>query len=108
MLQCYITGRLTADAEIKTINEKDYYKLRAVHNEGKDKPGTFVNVLYRKYGTTDLTRYFRKGAIISASGRLTVSGYAGQDGKARADITVWTDNVQIEQFAPEEEGGLLD
>lgn len=89
MLQLEIIGNLGNDAEIKSINEREYISMRiASTTKFKDKSETtWVSVLYRR--NDNLLPYLTKGSSVYVCGELNVSVWQNRDGQASADLRVW-------------------
>lgn len=91
MFNATITGIIGKDAEPVSINSKQYSRFSVAVDGKKDQEPTWVKVLaYAGKGT----QYFKKGAKVIVTGRLTIGVY--QD---KPDVTVWADNVEITKFA---------
>lgn len=97
-----ISGRLGRAAEVKTINEKDYYKFSVAANDKGDKT-TWVQVLYRKGASSKLGEYLQPGAGVVVQGRVEARAYKGKDGEAHADMTIWADTLEVLKFPAREE-----
>lgn len=101
MLNAIFSGNIVADAEVKKIGQKEYYSIRVVSNNGKDKEGTFLEVLTFK-GQTDMLQYYRKGANITAIGRLVITAYLNKNNIAVPSISIFANEVTINKFASDD------
>lgn len=87
------TGRITADATVKTVKEdKEVVNFSIAINERYRPKGstetkelvTFINVAW--WMGTGITKILRKGAIVTVVGRLYVNAYNDLQGNAKASI----------------------
>lgn len=99
MNQYIISGNLTQDAELKTINGKIFLSCRVAVNETKDKT-LFVEFLMQgdEEYLNKRKQYMTKGVKIIAYGRLSVSAYINKQGIAAPSVTIFVDNFEYLSF----------
>lgn len=96
-----ITGRLTADAEIKTLKDErqlvrfsiainDYFKTK--DGEGKQVT-TYVDCAY--WINTGISARLKKGTVVSLFGRISVNAYTGMDGTAKATLAFHASDIKV-------------
>ena len=92
-----ITGRITADTELKTTANGTpvcNFTVAVVRPNVKDKTDFLDCVAWR--GTAEfITRYFRKGNMIAITGVLTTRKYETQNGAKRVAYEILCDNVSF-------------
>ena len=87
-------GHLGADAEVKTINEKEYITFRIASTEKRNgqEETTWLSVLT---STNDnLLPYLRKGQQVFVSGRLSAKIYQSQQSFG-IDLSVFAQTLQL-------------
>ena len=94
-----MTGRMTADPELRTTasgvsvtsfsiaNQRNYKNA-----EGK-RETDFFNVTAWRTTADFVTRYFKKGSLITVDGRLETRKFTDQIGNNRVAIEIKADNV---------------
>lgn len=96
-----LVGRLTADPELKTVkgkDGKDVSVLRlniAVDRNGKDAGCDFIPVNFWRGTAEFVSKYFKKGDLISIAGELRQNNYTDKDGNKRTSIEVLANNVRF-------------
>ncbi len=96
-----ITGRLTADAEVrKTKKGKELVSFTVVVNDSfKPRDGEeqkfeeYFNCSY--WLSTKIAEHLLKGSIITVIGRVYLNEYKGKDGHQYASIAVHVDRIKI-------------
>ncbi len=88
-----LTGRLTADIEVKTTQsgvpfarfciavDKDY-------KTGEERQANFINVTAWRASAEFLAKYFKKGDGITVSGSIDTNQYTDKDGNKRTSFEV--------------------
>lgn len=97
-----ITGRLTRDVELRTLNdgasvanfgvavERNY-----VSKDKNERPADFFNVTAWR-GTADfVAKYFKKGDMIAIDGSLQSRQYIDKDGNNRTAIDIVAENISF-------------
>ena len=106
-----ITGNVGSDAEVRQAGNGTVCNFSVACNEkGRngeaDKTTWYRCAVWGRRGEA-LAPYIRKGTKVTASGRLSLRVYTGNDGQARVDATVNVDEIdffnteRVEQAAPE-------
>ena len=96
-----ITGRITADAEIrKTTNNKELVAFTVVVNDyykPKDgEPKEFEEYFNCSYWlSTKIADSLLKGSIVTVSGRIYLNEYEGKDGKHHASLCFHANGIKI-------------
>lgn len=96
-----ITGRLTADAEVrKTKKGKELVSFTIVVNDSyKPKDGEeqkfeeYFNCSY--WLSTKIAEHLVKASIVTVLGRVYLNEYKGKDGNQYASIAVHVDRIKI-------------
>ncbi len=96
-----ITGRLTANAEVRKIKDNrevvsftvavnDYYKAK----DGERKEVTeFINCSY--WLTSKIADSLQKGSIVTVSGRIYLNEYKGKDGNHYAHLAFHVNGIKL-------------
>lgn len=92
-----LTGRLTADVELKTTqNGKSVCSYTLAVNRPKVKDTTdFISCVTWNQGAEYLSKYGRKGDKVGVTGVLTSRKWQDQNGNNRVSVEVVTDTVEI-------------
>ena len=97
-----ITGKLTADATVKTLDSgKQVVSFSIVDNDiYKPKDGsdpvkftTFFNCSY--WVNTNVTKVLRKGAVVRLDGRLSARGYTTNTNDIAASLDFHTNFIKV-------------
>lgn len=94
-----IMGRLVADPEIRTTqNGVSVASLRVAVDrdytpKGEERQTDFINVTAWRQTAEFISRYFSKGRMIVAEGRLQVRNYEDKSGNKRTAYEIVADNV---------------
>ena len=107
---CIITGRLTADPELKTGNNGKYFTAFTIASDkfvNGEKKADFIRCKTWDKTAEKLCQYKRKGDMIGVHGALRVDEYQAQDGTNRRDTYISAVNVEFlgsrqEQPAPQQ------
>jgi single-strand DNA-binding protein len=92
------TGRLGADAQIKTTpNGKTYMEMSVAVSTGY---GDYKNTLWikaKQWGdrVSNIVDIFKKGVLVAASGEPKLNEWDGKDGTHHATLEVTCTNIQI-------------
>lgn len=106
-----ITGKLTADATVKTLESgKEVVRFSIVDDDsykpkGSDervKIATFFNCSY--WFNTNVTKILRKGAVVQLNGRLSARGYTTNTGDTGASLDFHTNYINVLSYAAKKEG----
>ncbi|MGJ1416224.1 single-stranded DNA-binding protein [Sphingobacterium multivorum] len=96
-----ITGRLTRDAEVRTLsNEKQVVNFSVAINDGyRNKQGerveqtTYFDCAY--WITPNVARLLTKGTLVELTGRVSTKAWVSKDGEARAGLNFHTSNIKL-------------
>lgn len=90
-----IMGRLTRDPELRmTQNEVSVASFTlAVDRDGKDAGVDFINCVAWRHTADFISKYFKKGSMMVASGKLQLRQYEGKDGSKKTAAEVIVDNA---------------
>lgn len=103
-----ITGRLTKDAEFKTLSSgKHMTEISCAVNTGfgQYKKTTYVKVSVWGDSLQKLVPYLKKGSLIATSGELTTNEWTSkQDGTVHTDLCISARDVQLLQSKAEQSG----
>lgn len=96
-----LTGRLTADAKVKTVRgDKQVVDFSIAINDryktknGETKDSTrFVNCAY--WTGIGIAPYLVKGGLVELAGRIDVNVWNDQQGNARGSLTLNVNNIKL-------------
>lgn len=101
-----LTGRLTADPELKTTPDGTKvcsFSIAVRRPRTKDKTD-FINLVAWRNTAEFVTRFFRKGNKIEVSGMLTSRQYKDKDGNNRTVFEVVVDDAEFAESKKEPSG----
>ncbi|WEA01769.1 single-stranded DNA-binding protein [Mucilaginibacter sp. SJ] len=95
------TGRITADAEVRTVKgDRTVTSFTvAVNKRFKNKAGekqekvSFIRCAY--WINSGLAEYLTKGTIVEINGWMEAEAWKGNDGELHANLTCSVDNVKL-------------
>ena len=95
-----LTGRLTADPELKTTPNGISVTSFSIAVERKCKSGEerqadFINIVAWRSSAEFITKYFRKGNLIGIEGSIQTRRYQDKNGNNRTAFEVVVNNVQF-------------
>lgn len=96
-----IIGRLTRDAEIRSVSgDRQVVNFSIATNESyRNKQGervaqtTYFDCAY--WITTKVAQYLTKGTLVELTGRVSARGWIGKDGEAHAGLNFHTSQIQL-------------
>src|SRR5690554_6467542 len=96
-----ITGRLTRNAEVRTLsNEKQVVNFSvAVNDSYRNKQGerveqtTFFHCAY--WISSRVAKLLTKGTLVELTGRVSTRAWTGKDGEPRAGLNFHTSNIKL-------------
>lgn len=100
------TGRVTADAIVKTLEGgREVVSFSIADNEsykpkGQDEPvqvSTFFNCSY--WAHTGVAKVLRKGAVVQVNGRVSARPYTTNTGDAAASLNVHANRIEVLAYA---------
>src|ERR1700744_4464642 len=106
-----ITGRITADATVKTLEsgkqvvsfsivDNDTYKPKG--SEETVKLSTFFNCSY--WFNPNVAKVLRKGAVVRLDGRLSARGYTTNTNDIGASLDFHTNYIKLLAYAQKQDG----
>lgn len=95
-----LTGRLTADPELKTtpngVNVCSFsIAVDRRYNAGEEKQTDFINIVTWRGTAEFVSKYFQKGKLIGIEGSIQTRRYQDKDGNNRTAFEVVANNVQF-------------
>ena len=95
-----LTGRLTADPELKTTQSgvsvvSFCVAVQRQYKSGEDPITDFINVVAWRHTAEFVTKYFHKGNMIGIEGSIQTRKYTDKDGNNRTAFEVLANNVQF-------------
>lgn len=92
-----LTGRLTADPELKhTPNGIAVTSFCvAVNRRTKDRQADFIDVVAWRQTAELICKYFRRGQMIAVKGSIQTRNYTDRDGKKRSATEVLAENAEF-------------
>lgn len=93
-----ITGRLTADAEYKTLaSGKNLLVMNVAVNSGFGEYAKTTFVKVQQWGDRGgkIVDYLRKGTLIACSGELSTNEWSTREGEKRVDLQLTTNSLQF-------------
>ena len=95
-----LTGRLTADPELKTTANGISVTTFAIavdrrYRSGEDRQTDFINIVAWRQTAEFVTKYFQKGSMIGIEGSIQTRRYTDKEGKNRTAFEVVANNVQF-------------
>ncbi|KMQ70397.1 single-stranded DNA-binding protein [Chryseobacterium koreense] len=96
-----ITGRLTRNAEVRTLsNEKQVVNFSvAVNDSYRNKQGerveqtTYFDCAY--WITANVARLLTKGTLVELTGRVSTRAWVNKEGEARAGLNFHTSQIKL-------------
>ncbi|MEC3880308.1 single-stranded DNA-binding protein [Parapedobacter sp. 10938] len=101
-----ITGRLTRDAEVKTLddNRQVVNFSVAVNDSYKNKQGeriehtAYFDCSY--WISPNVAKLLTKGSLVELTGRVSVRAWADTDGQAHAGLNFHTSQIKLHSLSP--------
>ena len=96
-----ITGRLTADPELRTTQsgvEVTSFTVavdRSYVRPGEERGTDFINVVAWRQTAQFATKYFHKGSMIAVQGSIQTRNYEDKQGNKRTAVEIVADNVHF-------------
>ncbi len=96
-----ITGRLTRNAEVRTLsNEKQVVNFSvAVNDSYRNKQGerveqtTYFDCAY--WITANVARLLKKGTLVELTGRVSTRAWVNNEGEAKAGLNFHTSQIKL-------------
>ena len=98
----FFSGRLTADAKVKTVKgDKQLVEFSIAMNRSYTPKGgerktitTYVNCSY--WRNTGVAQYLTKGKFVELIGAVSVSAYTNSDGNAVGILNFLVDSIELD------------
>lgn len=95
-----LTGRLTADPELKTtpsgISVTSFsIAVNRNYKAGEEQQTDFINIVAWRQTAEFITRYFQKGSMIGIEGSIQTRKYQDKNGNNRTVFEVVVNNAQF-------------
>jgi single-strand DNA-binding protein len=95
-----LTGRLTADPELKTtpngVSVTSFsIAVERPHRKDQERQTDFINIVAWRGSAEFVCKYFHKGSMIGIEGSIQTRRYQDRDGNNRTAFEVVANNVQF-------------
>lgn len=95
-----LTGRLTADPELKTTPNGISVTSFSIavgrrYKAGEEAQTDFINIVAWRQTAEFITKYFKKGSMIGIEGSIQTRKYTDKNGNNRTAFEVVANNVQF-------------
>ena len=95
-----LTGRLTADPELKTTSNGLSVTTFSIavdrrYRSGEERQTDFINIVAWRQSAEFITKYFKKGSLIGIEGSIQTRRYQDKNGNNRTAFEVVVNNVQF-------------
>lgn len=95
-----LTGRLTADPELKTTPNGVSVTTFSIavsrrYRAGEETQADFINIVAWRQTAEFITKYFKKGSMIGIEGSIQTRRYTDKEGKNRTAFEVVANNAQF-------------
>lgn len=95
-----LTGRLTADPELKTtpngVSVTSFsIAVQRKYKSGEEPETDFINIVAWRQTAEFVTKYFKKGSMIGIEGSIQTRKYQDKNGNNKTAFEVVADNVQF-------------
>lgn len=103
-----LSGRLTADPELKTTNNGISVcgftiAVERRYRQGEERQADFINIVAWRSSAEFLSKYFKRGQMIAVRGAIQTRRYQDKDGNNRTAFEVVADDVQFADFGKKED-----
>jgi single-strand DNA-binding protein len=95
-----LTGRLTADPELKTTSNGTSVVSFSIavdrrYRIGEERQTDFINIVAWRSSAEFISKYFKKGSLIGIEGSIQTRKYTDKNGNNRTAFEVVANNVQF-------------
>ena len=95
-----LTGRLTADPELKTTSNGTSVVSFSIavdrrNRTGEERQTDFINIVAWRSSAEFISKYFKKGSLIGIEGSIQTRKYTDKNGNNRTAFEVVANNVQF-------------
>ncbi len=106
-----LTGRLTADPELKTTSNGTSVVSFSIavdrrYRSGEERQTDFINIVAWRSSAEFISKYFKKGSLIGIEGSIQTRRYTDKNGNNRTAFEVIANNVQFVES--KRDGGSAD
>jgi single-strand DNA-binding protein len=103
-----LSGRLTADPELKTTPSgvsvcSFTIAVERRYKQGEERQADFVNIVAWRQTAEFVSKFFSKGSMIGIEGSIQTRRYQDKDGNNRTAFEVVADEVQFADFGKKED-----
>ena len=104
-----LTGRLTADPELKTTTNSTNVTTFSIaverrYRSGEERQTDFISIVAWQKTAEFITKYFKKGNLIGIEGSIQTRRYQDKNGNNRTVFEVIANNVQFVESKRESAG----
>lgn len=108
-----LSGRLTADPELKTtangISVCSFsIAVERRYKQGEERQADFINIVTWRSSAEFVSKYFKKGQMIAIRGSIQTRKYQDKDGNNRTAFEIVADDVQFADFAKRDDSTVPD
>lgn len=108
-----LSGRLTADPELKTTQNgvsvcSFSIAVERRYRQGEERQADFINIVTWRSSAEFVSKYFKKGQMIAIRGSIQTRRYQDKDGNNRTAFDVVADDVQFADFGKKEDKPNVD
>lgn len=108
-----LTGRLTADPELKTtangISVCSFsIAVERRYKQGEERQADFINIVTWRGSAEFVSKYFKKGQMIAIRGSIQTRKYQDKDGNNRTAFEIVADDVQFADFGKRDDSTVPD
>lgn len=105
-----LSGRLTADPELKTtpngVSVTSFsIAVERRYKQGEERQADFINIVAWRSSAEFICKYFKKGSMIGIEGSIQTRKYQDKDGYNRTAFEVVANNVQFVESKRSESNG---
>ena len=105
-----LSGRLTADPELKTTPNgvsvcSFSIAVERRYKQGEERQADFINIVAWKNTAEFVSKYFSKGSMIGIEGAIQTRKYQDKDGNNRTAFEVVANNVQFVESKRSQDNG---
>ena len=95
-----ITGRLTGNAQVKKVKDREVVAFTIVINDNyktkdgqKKEQATYINCSY--WQSSKIAKYLTKLTVVTVTGRIGINSYKSSDGEFHAKLVFHTNHIKI-------------
>ena len=105
-----LTGRLTADPELKTTPNgvsvcSFSIAVERKYRQGEDRQADFINIVAWRGTAEFVSKYFNKGSMIGIEGAIQTRKYQDKDGNNRTAFEVVANNAHFVESKRSQDNG---